>query len=302
MLKKVGIYMCNYEINVLECQVNLPIEYDNYLLGCVLKFLKVGNQKVIAKVFIKNNATGKEFYVYDYSMYNTTALTFISFVKSVIPSVIDNIIQEQEYIIDFISILEMQGVVKKLENQGIELNEMSNSESLYNEIYTDMKDMCKDLNIDSQILSARDKEIVNNAVEEDEEKMLNADADFDPNFEILRNKLGEVSNRDITAKVEVEIVEEEDENPDIHKVAKRMNRIEESVKNSKSEFISGREYFLLNQMGEYMWKYLKSVNSRFLNPEFLGICDYYLNTQSVFDPETRSFMIKYCINKSKMKA
>ena len=80
-----------------------------------------------------------------------------------------------------------------------------------------------------------------------------------------------------------------------------MIKIEESVKNSMSEFISGREYFLLNQMSEYMWKYLKGVNSRFPNPEFLGICDYYLNTQSVFDPETRSFMIKYCINKSKMK-
>lgn len=294
--------MYNYEINALECQVNLPIEYDNYLLGCVLKFLKVGNQKVIAKVFIRNNATSKQFYVFDYSMYNTTALTFISFVKSVVPIVVDNIVKEQEYIIDFISVLEMQGAVKKLENQGVELNDMSNSEGLYYEIYTDMKDMCKDLNIDSQILSARDKEIVNNIVEEDEEKMLNAEADFDPNFEILRDKLSEISNRDITAKVEIEVVEEEeDENPDVYKVAKRMNKIEESVKNSKKEFGSGQEYFLLNQMSEYMWKYMKSVNSRFPNPEFLGVCDYYLNTQNVFDPEARSFMIQYCINKSKIK-
>ena len=130
--------------------------------------------------------------------------------------------------------------------------------------------------------------------------MLNAVVDFDPDFEILRKKLGEISNRDIALKSE-EILEEEDGMPELHKVAKRMNKIEESVKNSKKELGSGQEYFLLNQMSEYMWKYLKSVNSRFPNPEFLGVCDYYLTTQNVFDAETRGFMIKYCINKSKYK-
>lgn len=290
--------MYNYEINVIECQVDLPIEYDNFLLGCVLKFLKVGNQKVIAKVFIKNNATGKQFYVYDYSMYNTTALTFISFIKSVISIVIENVIKDEEYIIDFISVMEMQGMDKKLDGKEISVD-VEGSEVLYNNIYTDMTNICKDLNIESQILSARDEEVAP-IIPAEEEKMLNAVVDFDPDFEILRKKLGEISNRDIALKPE-EILEEEDDMPELHKVAKRMNKIEESVKNSKKEFSSGQEYFLLNQMSEYMWKYLKSVNSRFPNPEFLGICDYYLNTQNVFDPETRSFMIQFCINKSKYK-
>lgn len=296
--RKVGNYMYNYEINVIECQVDLPIEYDNFLLGCVLKFLKVGNQKVIAKVFIKNNATGKQFYVYDYSMYNTTALTFISFIKSVISIVIENVIKDEEYIIDFISVMEMQGMDKKLDGKEISVD-VEGSEVLYNNIYTDMTNICKDLNIESQILSARDEEVAP-IIPAEEEKMLNAVVDFDPDFEILRKKLGEISNRDIALKPE-EILEEEDDMPELHKVAKRMNKIEESVKNSKKEFSSGQEYFLLNQMSEYMWKYLKSVNSRFPNPEFLGICDYYLNTQNVFDPETRSFMIQFCINKSKYK-
>ena len=290
--------MYNYEINVIECQADLPFEHQGPL-GCVLKFIKEGTQRIIAEVCIKKYSTNESFYVYKYSMHNTTALTFISFVKSVIPTVIENVIKDEEYIIDFISVMEMQGMDKKLDGKETSVD-VEGSEVLYNNIYTDMTNICKDLNIDAQILSARDEEVAPMPLAE-EEKMLNAEVDYDPNFEILRNKLGEVSNRDITLKPEEE-PEEVDEQPELHKVAKQMNKIEESVKNSKSEFTSGREYFLLNQMSEYMWKYLKGVNSRFPNPEFLGICDYYLNTQSVFDPETRSFMIKYCINKSKMKA
>lgn len=293
--------MYKYEINVVECISEIPFECEK-ALSLVLRFIKGKDNAVICKVAAKKNETEDVFDMVNYSMENTSSLTFISFVKSVIPMVLENLNHEKESILKFIEIFEIQGDTVRLETKVVD-NDVVGSEYLYDNIYKDLNGMCQELNIDSQILSSQDKEVKEVEVrvenEGQEEKMLDSEKDFDPNFEVLKTKLCEVSQIDISEKPESVVVEDEEEdNKYVSEFTKQMRTLEESI---KDEFQSGKEYFLLCNMSEYMWKYLKSVNSKFPNPEFMGVCDYYLNTHGVFNSSARAFMIKYCINKSKYK-